>query len=242
MPPPRPDARARRILEAVAQGGAAPEETVESVFHELIVSGGPTGTDVAVAYDLYLAPEHHVLDALLMAKADDKAVAEALGLTDAALAVYRHLFFDRTVFPHAFAVRRYAKELPNDATEEYKSYEQALTEGPEALLNQYRIGDIPLADSLDVARRVMTELHSRVREHRNRPLTTRTAQEALKAGKVAVDVASTLHTIAPRKSTNAVEALEVELRAKEMTVSAEVAEVNPVDLIRSGPGPGVDPG
>lgn len=215
---------------------------MESVFYDHLRAGDEAAddTDVAAAYDIYRSSWHHVLDSVIMTKADDEKIVEALGLSKAALAIYRHLFFDRGVFAHAFAVRTYVRGLRSDNSEEFKCYTTAMIEGPEAVLNTYRIGDMPYADPLDVARRAMTELSSRVREHRQNAITTRTAQEALRAGKAAVDVAATLHSMAPKSGARASELLEIELRAKELTVTAEFVGVRIVDLVREGPGPGVD--
>lgn len=215
---------------------------MESALYDHLRAGedAPEGTDVAAALDIYRTSWRHVLESVILTKGDDEKIVESFGLTKTALAIYRHLFFDRQVFAHAFAVRAYVRGLQSDGSEEFKAYEKAMVEGPDSVLNLYRIGDMPYADPLDVVRRTMTELSSRTREHRQNPLTSRTAQEAMRAGKAAVDVAATLHAISPKKSANASEALEVELRAKELTLTAEVVGVRIVDLVREGPGPGVD--
>lgn len=231
----RPDARARRVAEAFRGGEPPPEDALDAALYAVLSGAEAVDDDVAVALDLYEGPEHHVIDALLLVRAEPEAVCEALGFGARVLEVYRTLFFDPGAFRHAFAARRYVASV-KDSTEEYRAYELAIHEGPEALLDRYRVGEAPPQDPIKTAQKVMAALALRAREHRGRPLTSRLAQEALKAGRAALDAAATVRGMQPKNGGDtAALRFELALTTQNHTVPAAAAPVPVVELVRSGP-------
>lgn len=194
--------------------------------------------DLNVALSLYRGNEHHVLDALLLVQAKDEAVVEALGINPGVLAHYRAFFFDVTVFKHAFAARHYVRTLPEEANEEFKSYDLALNEGADSLLARYRLGDLPAIDPVKATERALAELSLRTREHRGRPLTSRTAQESLKCVRATAEIGSALRNMQPKGGgLTAAQELITVLQAAEHTVRMEQLNIAPDELVRTGPLP-----
>jgi hypothetical protein len=231
----RPDARARRVAEAFRSGEPPPEDPLDAALYAVLSKAAEIDEDVSVALDLYNGNEHHVIDALLLVRVDPTAACEALGFSARVLEIYRSLFFDPAAFKHAFAARRYVASI-HDGTSEYGAYELALQEGPEALLDRYRVGEAPPPDPLKTAQKVMASLALRAREHRGRPLTSRQAQEALKAGRAAVDAAATVRSMQPKNGGDtAALRFELALTTQNHTVPAAESPVPVGELVRTGP-------
>mgnify|MGYP000853273605 CR=1 FL=1 len=231
----RPDARARRVAEAFRSGEPPPEDPLEAALYAVLSGDVETDVDLVVALDLYNGDEHHVIDALLLVRAEAPLVCEALGLAPRVLEVYRALFFDPDVFKHAFAARRYVASV-RDTTEEYRAYELAIQEGPEVLLDRYRVAEPPPPDPVKTAQKVMASLAVRAREHRGRPLTSRHAQEALKVARAALDAAATVRSMQPKNGGDtAALRFELALTTQNHTVTAAESPVPVGELVRSGP-------
>lgn len=210
-------------------------DALDAALYAVLTKADNADEDVLVALDLYNGPEHHVLDALLLVRAETEAVCDALGLAPRVLEVYRSLFFDPGAFKHAFAARSYVASIRDD-TEEYTAYALAITEGADALLARYRVGEPTPPDPLKTAQKVMAEFALRSREHRGRPLTSKIAQEALKAGKAAVDAAAAVRGMQPKNGGDtAALRFELALTTQNHTVPASESPVPLVELVRSGP-------
>ena len=231
----RPDARARRVAEALRNGEPPPDDAWDAALYGVLNQDENPDEDVSVAFDIFEGPEHHVLDALLLVRAEPESVCEALGLSARALDAYRTLFFDPSVFRHAFAARRYIASV-RDSSEEYKAYDLAIHEGADVLLSRYRVGEPAPPDPMKTAQRVMAEFALRSREHRGRTLTSRVAQEALKAGRAAIDAAATVRSMQPKNGgDSAALRFELALTTANHTVPAAEAPVPPSELVRTGP-------
>lgn len=245
MSPPLPDRAARRVRDAI-------EDQSEEGLNELegklyVILGGLDAAlvdeDVQDALALSKSPYRHVLNALLLVKADDATIAEGLDMTPASVTAYRELFFDPRVFRNAFQVRTFIANLENDESEEFKAYNHALVEGAEALIDRYRVGEAPPPDPQVVVSRAVREFISRSREHRGRSLSSKVAQESLRCARDAVGASAQLHSIAPGK-TRAQEAndqLKIALEVRDTTIAAADSPVPINELIRSGPLPPTAP-
>lgn len=230
-----PDARARRIAAAFRNGEVRPEDPLDGALYDVLAKAETIDEDVAVAWDLYEGPEHHVLDALLLVRANIDDMCEALGLTAKVVEAYRALFFDTNVFKHAFAVRRYIGSI-QDTVSETSAYQLALQEGADAVLDRYRVSEPPPADPIKTAQKVMTALAARAREHRGRPLTSKYAQEAIKAGRVALDAANVVRGMQPKNGgDSAALRFELALTTKNHTIPATESPVPLAELVRTGP-------
>lgn len=196
----------------------------------------PISVEVADALDIYESPYRHVLNALLLIKTPDNVVVEGLGMSDATLTAYKHLFFDVSVFRHVFAARTYVNALQDDGTPEFSAYHYALTEGPLALISRYRVGDGPPLDPLIVAADMMREFTLRAREHRGASLNSKIAQNSLRSARNAVDSAVALRGMQPKSGgQSAAQRLEFVLLNGGNTITAEDSPVPVQELLRSGP-------
>ena len=99
MPRHPPDFRGARVLLAVERGNACPGDSEQELqlFH--VVKKTPGYEDVvniSDALEIYRNQEsRHVFNALILAKATDGEISEALDVPEFILPVYRWLFFDR---------------------------------------------------------------------------------------------------------------------------------------------------
>lgn len=208
---------------------------MEAALYAVLDEKPDADEHVATARELYEGAEHHVLDALLLVRADPELICDGLNLDRRVLDAYQALFFDVKVFRHAFAARRYVASLA-DGTEEYKAYELAIDEGPEALLDRYRLTEAPAADPIRTTQKLLGTFALRAREQKGRALTTRHAQEALKAGRAALEAASALRAMLPKNGGDTASLrFELALLAEDPTVPAAQAPVPLAELVRDGP-------
>lgn len=235
---PDPARRARQVETLVALGGGPPPDPLErALWRVLRNEDADEDQHIREAWELWCSPYRHVLDAALITHATPDMLTEALGLSTDTLAAYAVLCFDRRAFPHVFAARDYVRSIPFDNTEEYKSYELALMEGPEPLLDRYRLGDAPAPTPEKVMERALAEQYSRAREHRQRPLSNRIAQESLKLNRSMADTAAQLAE-AKRLAKGAGDrttALILALTQVDSTVPSAASPVPVQELVRTGP-------
>jgi len=224
----------------MAEERSPPEDPADLALYGLLIGNEASeeDDDLNVALSLYRGNEHHVIDALLLVQAKDESIVEALGVTQGVVAHYRSFFFDVTVFKHAFAARHYVRSLPEESNEEFKSYDLAIHEGADSLLARYRLGELPPVDPVKLTERALAELNLRTREHRGRPLTSRTAQESLKCVRATIEGSSALRGMQPKGGgLSAAQELITVLQAAEHTVRMEQLDIAPEDLVRNGPVP-----
>lgn len=237
MPTP-PDHRASRIIGlAEKQADFDGDNPIERDFFYLVKKGEATLPEVRAAADIYQEPEfRHPFNALLIGRAPDSLIVDALKCDPLVLSPYRHLFFDATVFRHTPAIFRYIRELPlddNDDTERVwrEYYMVAAAQGPEYLANRFRVGERPDADPRKVIKTVVTDTYDRFLAHRGKQLNTEVAKEALKWGNAAVSAAVTLIEKGGDTKKNAVEELRVALQTNDLTKTPEQAGVDPAEVL-----------
>lgn len=237
----QPDRSARRALAASAGGSPDGLNELEGKLYDCLrgLEGLPVDEDVSEAYALSRSVYRHVLNALLLVKAEIPTIASGLDMTEACITAYRDLFFDVRVFRNAFQVRTFISNLVDDDTEEFKSYNLALVEGADSLIDRYRVGEAPPPDPKVVVSRAVREFMSRSREHRGQRLTSKAAQESLRCARDAVSASSHLHNISP--STTPGQQAELQWRLalvpNDTTIPAASAPVLVTELVRSGPAP-----
>lgn len=234
MPSP-PDHRARRVIELAATATDYDgDHPVERDFFYLVKSGETTIPDVAVAYEIYQEPEdRHVFDALILARADDVLIADALRCPPSLLPTYRHLFCDVAVFRHTPAVFRYIRELPLDEDEQAwrQYYLVATQQGPEYLANRFRVGVRPDVEPRKVLKTAVADMFDRFLAHRGQQLDSAIAQQALRWGNSAVTAAQVLIEKGGDTKKNAMEELRVALETVDHTSTPEDAGINPDDVL-----------
>lgn len=223
----RPDHRAQAVFAAPDDVNLA--DPRESALFHFVKSEGQDAiiADVEDAYSIYFAPEYrHVIDALLLAKAPDGDLCSALDLAPNVLSVYRHLFFDRTVFPHALAAHAYARLVPC-TDDERQHYFTAVQQGPLALLEKFRIGERPAPDTKAYMREVMADLMVGFRQHRSQNIASPIAQAAFRLAPEILRYAAAMTQSGPgARAEEAAKAIRLALRIEEeVDESVDTAEI-----------------
>lgn len=235
----RPDARVRGVTATVRAGGPPPEDELDRALYlaRHPAPDQPPDPHALDALAIYDGPYRHVLDALLLVGAPEDEICLGLELPPEVYRIYTRGCFDRAVFRNGFALRQYVRDLRDDGTEEFKSYDLALTEGYEALLDRYRVTEWPDLDPKRAVMRLAREFLLRSREHRNLRLTNPVARESLKAARAAMDACAQLHAMTGQKSkdASAVEELRIALQPRELTQPADSPEIVVAELVRTGP-------
>lgn len=232
MPRQTPDHRGRRVLELAASGkpieGGHPSEV--ALFY-LVKSGEVQSKDVEEAYCAYLDPDSaHVLNALILGKATDAEIQEALEVPEGVLQAYRHLFFDRGVFRHALDVIKYVREL-GCGDPYHKYYKTAIEKGPMALANRFRVGERPGLDPRQVLKNLMHDKYDKFLSHRGHELTQNIAKEALKWGQAAAHAAALVIDKGGDEKRNALSELRLVLETRDLTQTPEQAGVDPTEVL-----------
>lgn len=228
----RPDARGARILD---NGDAL--DPIEAAFAAFLNDEPGASEAVRTAYELYDTPARHVLNALLLVRTDPVRIQADLGLDAEALAAYQHLFFDTKIFRNVFAAHAYMNQLQPDNTEEFQAYQFARSHGGEALLARYRLGEPGPIDEEQLAARALSELSTRMTEHRAHSLTSAAARESLRMAQAVLNGATSMRGLRPPKSNTVEHAFELALIEQTHSSSVSSSPVPPEELIRSAPKP-----
>lgn len=230
MPRWEPDHRGRAVLTAVSQGLTEfrSENPLETALFHLVKNKQVVQLDVEEAYALYREPGYrHAVNAVLIAKGDDALLSQGMEIASLVVSAYRHLFFDRSVFRHVLDMVSWINNLA--VTDEHRNYYAiANQQGPEALVNMFRIGDKPEIDPKVVLNQVMVGQYQRFQEHRGLPITDPIAQAALRAGREASVTAVMMIDKGGAQAKHALEDLKgaLSLETKDHTQSPEDAGID----------------
>lgn len=220
MPLRPPDHRAQALI-ASAKTLAEPDtqEPIEREFFHLVKTHAHDSYELSQAVGLYADEEYrHIMGALLLTNVNEESLCAMLGLSEAVLGVYRHLFFDTSVFPHNLARTRFVKEL-NCRAELKALYELAIERGPNELLERYRIGIRPAIDPEIVMKDALGDMWGKFLSHRGYSVTSDTAKEALRWGEAALRTAKVVLDTSreERKGASTVDDLRIALEIKSET-------------------------
>ena len=131
-----------------------------------------------------------ILEAFLLASADDYAVSDALGMPQSEVEIYRHLFFDTRVFRTQLERMMFMQQIPENHPHK-QFYSIALRQGLSALRWHYCQDKGEVAPDA-VLKTVMTDAYFRSLEHRGLATTTKLAREAAKYAKISLECARAL--------------------------------------------------
>lgn len=235
MPRQPPNHRALRIAGQVARREAASHDhPFDSALYHALLNGDCPISIVEEAAQWHADDGmRHLLDALYVGKCPPKEIAAGLDLDVAVLGPYEHLFFDRTVFRHALDVMRYSQEVetPADMPVVREYYEVAVRQGPQFLINRFRIGARPVPDPKAMLDIIAHDQMDRFLSHRGQTITSDTAREAFKWGQAAVSTAGALLNEAGKKgSKDAFQKLKILLQVNDQTATMEEAGIAPEDI------------
>lgn len=230
MPRQPPDHRARRINALVTEGADAPQDPIESSYYYLLTNDDcpiPTVREAAGWYeDEGFA---HLVNALQLGKAPPDLIASGLDLDPAILVPYFYLFFDRTVFRHSLDVLRYVDDLrASDLHRKY--YDTAIQQGPEHLINRFRIGARPAVPAERIMETIANDQYDRFLSHRGQEITSEIAKEALKWGQAAVASANVLVSTGKGNKESAFTRLKIALTTCDETETPESMGMKPEDI------------
>jgi hypothetical protein len=221
QPAVAPSHKYEKIAALAEQTGVEPPSDPLSLALFRILRGQTDDPVVASAYAIFRSADHHVLDALSLCVAKEAEVEAALELKPGVYAVYRTLFFDRSVFANVFEIRNYVQHLRLTKAER-EVYELALIEGGARLLDRYRLTPRTAPDAQTVLEDMMGEAHSRAFEHRGKPITSKVAQESFKWGRAAAATATAIKaSSSANRISDALSTLEFALTSKSSTKTPE---------------------
>lgn len=196
MPRTPPDSRRRRVFDAVRDKVLfETDDADERHLYLCLTTGEAVSVEVEDALLLWLSEENrHVLNALLLGKATDDQITLGLDISPVMLAPYKRLFFDRSVFRNALDVIGYVRNDLNDLNEINKDwqnfYKTAIEQGPEFLINKYRVGARPPVDPRTTIQLVLNDSTDRFLTHRGQDIDSKTTKEALRWAAQALSAAA----------------------------------------------------
>lgn len=231
MPRLSPDHVAQRIRSLVETSAPySGDHPDERGLHQILAGQPSSAPHVDDALELYLhAEDRHVVNALILAKASNAQIADALGMSLHLTSAFRHLFFDRDVFRHDLDVKNYVRAL--DIPDNYRLYyTTACEKGFRTLANLFHVGERPPVDPKEALRELLADQLDRARAHRGQRLDSELAREALRWSQAAGSTANILLRQDPQDGKNALEELKLALRVEDQTTSLDQLDIGPGHL------------
>jgi hypothetical protein len=228
MPCPQPDHVFRRVEFLVRTKAPPPEEHPDDHALYMLLEGRPCPLPtVEAALSLYVDDEaRHALSAVILGKASDTQISEAFEIPSTVLVTYRRTFFDRSVFPHVFAIKHFIDTLRASIPADLASlYAHAYERGPLSVLEKYRVGTRPPPDLLAELSENFTYQILNSRAARGQPLTSALAKEALRWAEAACVTANILLRKESTR-TPSVEDLRMVLLTRDHAVQVETLQVS----------------
>lgn len=183
-----PDTEAERSLYMLLHGE---EELNKALPLRPWPKGQPIDASVQYPYGVFCTLEvRSVLEAFLIASDNNAQICDALAMPAEEIDIYRQLFFDTSTFRTDLELMVFLQGIPEDAGHK-KLYKIAFHQGLGALRWQFCRDKGEVAPDL-VVRSVMTDSYYRSLEHRGQPLTSKTAKEATRLARTAMDCARVL--------------------------------------------------
>jgi len=232
MPRQSPSHRAERVFAAIQRREEfVSDDSDERSLFLFLTTGEAPAPYVEDAFDYFSSAEtRHVLSALILAKASDEQIVAGLGFDLLALRAFRNLFFDRSVFRHDLDAIGYAKGLGTPTYEAH--YKTAVEQGPEFLINRFRVGEKPDADPKRVLQSVLNDAADRFNAHRGQQLDSATAREAKAWGQMAMSAAVLVIDKNKDDRKSAMEEFRaIMLAVKDHTQTPEAAGIDPKDVL-----------
>jgi hypothetical protein len=232
MPRPTPDYRGRAVLAAARTHEVSPgTHAYETAFFNLLKGVKGVLPEIQEAFEIYSVETYrHVLDASILGKASNDQIADCLEIASSTINVYRHLFCDRGVFPHALVIPDYIKQL--DIQDRFKEwYALANTRGGEALLRRFKIGKPTPPSPDEVLQTLLADQYDRALTHRGEQITSDIAMASFKWGQEAAKTANLMIHRGESNPEKGAQAMRLALRTTDQTQTAEEAGIDPEELV-----------
>jgi len=229
MPRVPPDHRGAFVLASLdAQPPPDLQDSEERAFFCFLKNNQTVSKPVEIAYQLYCDPEiRHVINAAILGKASDEQISEATEVSAECLPTYRRLFFDRSVFPYTPDIIRYVNTIPSPTKDLYTT---AINQGPEYLLNRFRVGTRAPIDPKKTVDSIRSDSTERFLSHRGLDITSPRAKEALRWGELALKAAAVNLNKNDDPSVSASE-LRFALRVVNRTMTPEESGIKPTEVL-----------
>lgn len=144
-------------------------------------------------YDVQMTRE--LFDACLLAGATEADLARDFGVDPLETAAYRHLFFDRNVFPNAFHLSHYIASRPDS---EMTLLRIAQTQGYSALAVQYGMGQ-PISPESALTNMLAADAAAH-RKYRELPITHQSQKDVRALAKQITATAQAIHKVQESKT------------------------------------------
>lgn len=215
-----PDNRYRSVKAATER----PEHVLDAALWDLLHRGATANKTVMHAHEIWANPyEREIMQAFLLAGADDALLDTHLRLPPSVTQAYRHLFFDRNMFRDELDVMSWVRDYQG-TPEGTKLLHSAMENGVEvvAWICGYHIA----LDAQTVQQRIMLDSFARSRSHRGNSLSSKEVAVAHSLMKTA---ASQAEKLSKRGSGAGLNELILKLRHRDMT--SPVNEIPKDDLL-----------
>jgi|GEM_PF-5087201 len=235
MPRTPPDARRRRVFQAVQNKEQfKTDDADERHLYLCLTTGEAVSVEVEDALYLWLAEEsRHVINALLLSKATDDQISLGLDMSPTMLAPYKRLFFNRAVFRNSLDVVTYVKNDLLDIDLEHRGYyETAIQQGPEFLINRFRVGARPAVNPREVIKIVLGDAVDRFVAHRGQGLDSKVTKEAIRWGAQALSAASmAIDKGSDQRQSVLSELKSIMLKTEDKTETPTEAGIDPLEVL-----------
>lgn len=152
------------------------------------------GVRAAMAtYDVQMTRE--LFDACLLAGASEEDLARDFGVDPLETVAYRHLFFDRNVFPNAFHLSHYIASRPDS---EMTILRVAQTQGYGAIALQYGMGQ-PISPEIALTNMLAADTAAH-RKYRELPISHQSAKDVRALAKQITATAQVIHKVQESKT------------------------------------------
>lgn len=181
----------RRYRAVKAAAGPLDHEFEVGLWH--VLRGNPDGHEnVAYAYELFTTRAKDIVQAWIVARAEDQEISKWTTIPVPVLKVYRHLFFDIHAFRDELDIICWIQEYEFIGTPDaVQMLQMAITNGPEVMAWMYGRGRATM-DPQRVQEQLMTDAYHRGRSHRGLPISSKEAQAAHAFMGTAIKVAQVL--------------------------------------------------
>jgi hypothetical protein len=227
-----PDPHHRIIAAKKAiQAGEEPEDAKVRDIILVFTKHKDAKPELTYAIDVFLEPyQRTVMDALLLGRGSIEDIHEGTEIPHNVIAAYSDYLFDQTVFRNNLDRITWVQDNEKYLDQrQLQLLQSALTVGAQYLI--WMITGRGKFSPAEVLRHTMNDAMFRGMAHRNAPLDSPVAKEALQWIRIAHNLAKSLHQIDPEDAKEAEKQLRMALTYEDTTVNAQTSGLSPEDIL-----------